>query len=169
MHPRPLQVVELRKRHDELDGDVAQAIFEAQHGVIHRDIKPDNIILTKSRGPVLIDFNISVRAGSPVHTMSATEHYLPTGFVVGNWTHEVDLYQLGLTLLQLAAGAQIGKATLSDLRLITQRNVSPRTLLLIERLLSFQQSSGYRLTADALRDARSALGSVPRSEQRRRA
>lgn len=74
MHPRPAAIYELRKRHDELDGDVAHAIFEAQHGVVHRDIKPANVILSKNRGPVLIDFNISVRAGAPVETVSATPH-----------------------------------------------------------------------------------------------
>ncbi|MEU7793072.1 serine/threonine-protein kinase [Micromonospora tulbaghiae] len=163
MHPRPAAVDELRKRHDELDGDVAQAIFEAQHGVVHRDIKPDNVMLSKSKGPVLIDFNISVRAGSPVKTMSATVHYLPPGFVLGNWTHEVDLYQLGVTLLQLAAGAEIGRATLTDLRLTAANNLSARGLKLIDRLLSFQQPDGYRVTSEALRDARTALGAVART------
>ncbi|MEV0726353.1 serine/threonine-protein kinase [Micromonospora purpureochromogenes] len=162
MHPRPVAVDELRRRHDELDGDVAQAIFEAQHGVVHRDIKPANVILSKNRGPVLIDFNISVRAGAPVETISATPHYLPPGFIFGNWTHEVDLYQLGMTLLQLAAGAEIGRATLDDLRLTAKRNVTTRTYTVIDRLLAFQHPTGYRLTSDALRDARTALSAVSR-------
>lgn len=162
MHPRPGAVDELRKRHDELDGDVAQAIFEAQHGVVHRDIKPANVILSKNRGPILIDFNISVRAGAPVQTITATTHYLPPGFIFGNWTHEVDLYQLGMTLLQLAAGAEIGRATLDDLRLTAKRNISDRTYNIIDRLLSFQRPNGYRLTGDALRDARTALSAVSR-------
>lgn len=160
MHPRPTQVDELRKRHDELDGDVAQAIFEAQHGVVHRDIKPANIILSKARGPVLIDFNISIAAGAPVNTVSATPHYLPPGFIFGNWSHEVDLYQLGLTLLQLASGAEIGRATLGDLLLMASQNVSQRTFRFIERLMAYQSNLGFRLTSDAFREARAALGAT---------
>ncbi|MEU8020950.1 serine/threonine-protein kinase [Micromonospora haikouensis] len=163
MHPRPAAVDDLRKRHDELDGDVAQAIFEAQHGVVHRDIKPANIILSTNRGPILIDFNLSVRAGAPVETVSATPHYLPPGFIIGNWTHEVDLYQLGVTLLQLAAGAEIGKATIADLKLTAAQLLSGRTFGLIDRLLAFQKPNGYRLTGDALRDARTALNLVSRN------
>ncbi|SCE63661.1 serine/threonine protein kinase [Micromonospora haikouensis] len=163
MHPRPAAVDDLRKRHDELDGDVAQAIFEAQHGVVHRDIKPANIILSTNRGPILIDFNLSVRAGAPVETVSATPHYLPPGFIIGNWTHEVDLYQLGVTLLQLAAGAEIGKATIADLKLTAAQLLSGRTFGLVDRLLAFQKPNGYRLTGDALRDARTALNLVSRN------
>ncbi|MEV0732653.1 serine/threonine-protein kinase [Polymorphospora sp. NPDC050346] len=160
MHPRPAQVDEMRKRHDELDGDVAQAIFEAQHGVVHRDIKPANIVLSKGRGPVLIDFNISIAAGTPVNTVSATPHYLPPGFIFGNWTHEVDLYQLGLTLLQLASGAEIGKATLPDLLVLARKNVSQRTFKIIEKMLDYRGEHGYRLTSDALREARTALNAT---------
>jgi serine/threonine protein kinase len=162
MHPRPLQVDDMRKRHDELDGDVAQAIFEAQHGVVHRDIKPANIILNKARGPVLIDFNISVTAGTPIKTVSATPHYLPPGMLISNWTHEVDIYQLGLTLLQLAAGAEIGRATLEDLKTLAQSNMSPRTFKIICKMLDYQGSTGYRLTADAHRETRTALNAVGR-------
>ncbi|MGW0436315.1 protein kinase domain-containing protein [Micromonospora sp. NPDC003197] len=162
MHPRPSEVDTLRKQHDELDGEVVQAIFEAQHGVVHRDIKPDNIILSSEHGPVLIDFNISVRAGSAVRTISSTPNYLPPGLMIGHWSHEVDLYQLGLTLLQLAAGARITKATLEDLHVMAKQSISPRTMTFLDRLLSFQTSSGYRLTSDALRDAKQALGALSR-------
>jgi AAA+ ATPase superfamily predicted ATPase len=166
MHPRPVRIDELRKRHDELDGDVAQEIFEAQHGVVHRDIKPANIILSKRHGPVLIDFNISIEAGAPVETVSATPHYLPPGFILGNWTHEVDLYQLGLTLLQLASGAEIGRATLSDLLMLAHKNVSARTIKTIEKMLAYQSDQGYRLTSDALREVRTALNAVSRKDSK---
>ncbi|MFC7548950.1 phosphotransferase [Plantactinospora sp. GCM10030261] len=162
IHPRPTQVEEIRKQHDELDGDVVQAIFEAQHGVIHRDIKPENVILHKSRGPVLIDFNISVRAGDPVKTVSATPGYLPPALLLNSWSHEVDLYQLGATLLQLAAGNRLDDASMCDLDILAKRNLSRRGYELISRLLLFDQTGGYRLTSEALRDARQALSSLGR-------
>ncbi|NOT04055.1 MAG: hypothetical protein HOP27_05595 [Anaerolineales bacterium] len=93
----------------------------ARHGKIHRDIKPENIILTEQRGPVLIDFNISVKASDPVVTQSHTDGYLPPDMEPGKWTSDVDLYQLGITLAQVATGleyvySQNGDSNLSDLR-----------------------------------------------------
>lgn len=85
-----------------------------RQGVVHRDIKPENIILTK-RGPVLVDFNISVRAAAPVTTMSLTPGYLPPDFTGISWTPEIDIYQLGITLTQLAAGAKFTGENLRDL------------------------------------------------------
>lgn len=76
--PNPLRVVmewvEGTSLQDILDGDeqlsasdvikigikLADALSHThEREVIHRDIKPDNIILSKSRGPVLIDFDIA--------------------------------------------------------------------------------------------------------------
>ena len=40
-------------------------------GLIHRDIKPRNVMLTRT-GAKLLDFNIASRVGAPVHTQSGT-------------------------------------------------------------------------------------------------
>ncbi|NES16442.1 MULTISPECIES: protein kinase [unclassified Micromonospora] len=85
-----------------------------RYGVVHRDIKPENIIIA-DRGPVLIDFNISVRAADPVQTISSTPGYLPPDFNGISWTPDVDIFQLGVTLAQLAAGARFDGENLKDL------------------------------------------------------
>ncbi|MFU8851505.1 protein kinase domain-containing protein [Micromonospora sp. SL1-18] len=85
-----------------------------RYGIVHRDIKPENIIVA-DRGPVLIDFNISVRAADPVETMSSTPGYLPPDFNGISWTPDVDIFQLGVTLAQLGAGARFDGDNLKDL------------------------------------------------------
>ena len=113
MHPDAEGAAKIRG-----NGELTAQEFEnwerLRQGIVHRDIKPENILLTK-RGPVLIDFNISVRAAAPVTTMSLTPGYLPPDFNGVSWTSEVDIYQLGVTLAQLAAGAIFDGENLPDL------------------------------------------------------
>ncbi len=87
------------------------AALEPLHasGFLHRDVKPNNIVLTDDRGPVLIDFG-AARQSSVDHTASITrivthgyaapEQYGSTGRI-GPFT---DVYGLGATLYTTLAG-----------------------------------------------------------------
>ncbi len=114
----------------------------SRHGVVHRDIKPENVMLT-SRGPVLIDFNIAVRAADPVHTISATPGYLPADFNGIAWTPDIDIFQLGVTLVQLAAGARYDGSNLADLQTLAGR----RHGIAIEQWLRSLAADNNRPTA----------------------
>jgi serine/threonine-protein kinase len=113
MHPDTKSAAKIRGK-DELTIQEFENWERLRQGIVHRDIKPENVILTK-RGPVLIDFNISIRAATPVTTMSLTPGYLPPDFNGISWTPDVDIYQLGVTLAQLAAGAMFDGENLPDL------------------------------------------------------
>ena len=113
MHPDIKGAAKIRGK-DELTAQEFENWERLRQGIVHRDIKPENILLT-NRGPVLIDFNISVRAAAPVTTMSLTPGYLPPDFNGVSWTPEVDIYQLGVTLAQVAAGAMFDGENLPDL------------------------------------------------------
>ena len=113
MHPDVKGAAKIRGK-DELTAEEFMVWERLRQGIIHRDIKPENIVLTQ-RGPVLIDFNISVRSAAPVTTMSLTPGYLPPDFNGISWTPEVDIYQLGVTLAQLGSGARFDGENLPDL------------------------------------------------------
>ena len=113
MHPDAKGAAKIRGK-EELTAHEFATWERLRQGIIHRDIKPENILITE-RGPVLIDFNISVRAAAPVTTMSLTPGYLPPAFNGISWTPEVDIYQFGVTLAQLAAGARFDGENLPDL------------------------------------------------------
>jgi hypothetical protein len=69
-------------------------------GLIHRDIKPRNIILART-GAKLLDFNIASRVGDPVHTQSGTPPYQAPDAGLTHWDVSTDLFAVGVLLYQL--------------------------------------------------------------------
>ncbi|MFH8870210.1 protein kinase domain-containing protein [Streptomyces griseus] len=114
-HPNDLLVQQLR-RSSEISAQELIRLEEARNGFIHRDIKPENVIISE-RGAVLIDFNISVRASAQILTRSATPGYHPPDGLGVTWDVDVDLYQLGVTMLQAALGSEYFEGAADDLRL----------------------------------------------------
>jgi hypothetical protein len=69
-------------------------------GLIHRDIKPLNVVLTRT-GAKLLDFNIASRVGDPVHTHSGTPPYQPPDAGLTRWDVSTDLFAVGVLLYRL--------------------------------------------------------------------
>lgn len=156
MHPKTREIRAMRAKAG--GEETLQDLLEARYGYVHRDIKPENIVVT-SRGPVLIDFNISVRASSPVFTVSSTPGYLPNLPVGGSWSPTVDLYQLGLTILQAAAGAEFTGDDIDDLMAMAADNCTPKTVAVLTGLLN-APSGGYQTAYTARRAAATALDAL---------
>lgn len=86
--------------------------FIHDHGMLHRDISPDNVLLKASGDPILIDFGAAreqaTRASRVLTTLRVVKDgYSPQEFYIagseqGPWS---DLYALGATLYHLISGA----------------------------------------------------------------
>ena len=80
--------------------EVAWALGHAHgRGVIHRDIKPDNILLEAGTGRALVtDLGIAHAAGATVSGTAGTPHYVAPELLAGGApTAASDLYALGVT------------------------------------------------------------------------
>ena len=113
----------------ELIAKVARTVHYAhEHGILHRDIKPGNILLDAKGEPHLTDFGLArlVESESSVtHTLDVlgTPSYMAPEQAVGNnaaVSSATDVYGLGAVLYQLLTGQPpfAGGATYETIKLL---------------------------------------------------
>ncbi|MGH7578719.1 MAG: serine/threonine-protein kinase, partial [Gemmatimonadales bacterium] len=159
---------------------ILEALHHAHgHGLVHRDVKPDNIFIESGTGrPLLVDFGI-------VKYLDGPAHLTESGFIVGtplymspeqalgsrNVDARSDLYGMGAVLFQLLTGSPPFEGT--DSQEIVGRHISdpvpsaglsrdgiPRWLSgIVLRCMAKHPDDRFptaQAMLDAIRDARSA-------------
>jgi hypothetical protein len=104
---------------------MGEALAEVhRRGVVHRDVKPENVILLEANDgerPVLVDFGTSGLRG-PENDLAATTllagsfHYLAPERLTGHYSPASDVYAFGVTILEMLTGNRLSdlKAMFSD-------------------------------------------------------
>jgi uncharacterized protein (TIGR02653 family) len=101
IHPDDERIAELKALPEQSAAEFEELLELEQSGIVHRDIKPHNLIRTSDGRIVLIDFNIASRAGDQVKTISGTPPYQPPDVDYTHWDASTDLFAAGVTLYEL--------------------------------------------------------------------
>ncbi len=93
--------------------EIAGALAHAHaHGVVHRDVKPDNVWLDADGEAALGDFGVALEPGEAGDAPAGTPLYSPPEQAAGEAaTPRSDLYALGVTLYELLCGRRPYRAT----------------------------------------------------------
>ncbi len=125
----PLPEPELR----DVAGQVLRVLaYLHKLGVLHRDIKPDNLIVRPPGEVVLVDFGSARQlSGTRTYgsTLVGTFGYMPTEQLGGTVDATSDLYALGATLLHAGTGKPPSDLLSSDMALRVPRDAPLRDLI----------------------------------------
>lgn len=114
------------------------AVLAAAHaaGLVHRDLKPDNLILQPAGTVKVLDFGLAVGEGTPeLSRITQTGQVLGTpGYMApeqveqGRTTPKADLYSLGCTLYELVTGRPPFTASTSYAVMVQQVSHEPASV-----------------------------------------
>lgn len=119
-----------------------------QQMILHRDVKPDNVLVTSDGAARLADFGIATSLATPAdrrHSVIGTSHYLaPEIIMSAGYDFKVDVWSLGLSLIELLDGKHpyAGQDAFRVMFLIsaapppTSVNASPSLAAVIEHCLN---------------------------------
>ena len=166
---------------------VADALAHAHARlIVHRDVKPANIIVTPDRGPVLVDFGLGLdeagAGGSELGVISGTPAYMAPEQVAGA-AHRIDgrtdIYSLGVVLYEMLCGHLPFRAsnTRELLRQVRddepqpprqlRREIPPELERACLKALAKRIQDRYTTAADFAEDLRRACGASRGAERPR--
>ncbi len=140
----PTLAAELRRRRFGMEEsaqmilDLALAVAHAhEHGVVHRDLKPGNILLPRSGPPQITDFGLAKRTDDPGQLTMAgqvlgTPGYMAPEQAAGDTEQSgpaVDVYALGALLYHLVTGHPPFRTAIEALVCVLEQDpVPPRAM-----------------------------------------
>ncbi len=155
--------------------EVCDAVAYANgQGILHRDLKPQNILVDRHRRPILIDFGIAGDEREPgtSEPILGSPAYLPPEYIsgTGGYDRRGEVYALGATLYTVLAGRppHSGIDTVQILRQVRHGKVVPIRSLrrsidrdlatIVMTALSAGPESRYASVGDLASDLRRWLG-----------
>ncbi len=166
---------------------VAEGLAKAhERGVVHRDIKPGNIMLLKDGRVKVMDFGIARLMENAVKTQTGTllgspQYMSPEQVAGGGVDHRSDIFSLGVVLYEMLTGAKpfAGEDVTQLLFSIANMPAKPPRHLqpalppvmdyIVARALKKIPEERYQSAAEQAQDLRESLAEVAASEVAARA
>jgi TolA-binding protein len=168
----------------DLGTQIADALDAAHaEGIVHRDVKPANIVVTRSGRIKLLDFGVAVMIPRRVDPTTARSLFSTGGTIpymspeqarVEDLDHRTDLFSLGIVLYEMATGRRpFAGTTASDVlaAIVNQLPTPPRTLnpgipVELERIITKALEKNPTLRCQTASDIRADLQRLKRDLDR---
>jgi TolA-binding protein len=168
----------------DLGTQIADALDAAHtEGIVHRDVKPANIFVTRSGRIKLLDFGVAVLLPRRVDSAAARSLFSSVGTIpymspeqarVEDLDHRTDLFSLGIVLYEMAAGRRpfVGATTADVLSAIVNQPpsgphaVNPAVPLELDRIISKALEKNPALRYQTASDLRADLQRLKRDLDR---
>ncbi|MGC9398140.1 MAG: protein kinase domain-containing protein [Anaerolineae bacterium] len=150
-------------------------VYCHSQGILHRDIKPQNVIITPDGNAVLVDFGLvklwdpnNPRTRTAIQAMGTPEYAPPEQYdaALGHTDPRTDIYSLGATLYHALAGQAPPTATM---RIVNPQaltpldaarpDVSASMKTTVDRAMELQPAARFH-SATEMRDALSGSASI---------
>jgi serine/threonine-protein kinase len=146
-------------------------------GMYHRDVKPDNIMISKTMDAKIIDFGIAKLLDSrltlPFQVMGTPAYMAPEAFLSAEVDHRADIFSMGVLAYELLVGRRpFGGESIPVLagQIRTMAPQDPRRFLpnfppglqdILARMLRKQPDSRYQSTQEVLEDIDAFTAGAP--------
>ncbi|MCY3024558.1 MAG: serine/threonine-protein kinase [Planctomycetota bacterium] len=165
----------------EVARDVAQALgYAHERGIVHRDVKPDNVLIAADGAVKLTDFGLAklIREDRRVTqsgiAIGTTDYIAPEQVEASRYIdHRADLYSLGAVLFQMVTGQVPFDGPNNNEVMLKHLNekvrdprrlapdISARTAAVILRLMAKRAADRYDTAGELVQDINAALRALP--------
>jgi eukaryotic-like serine/threonine-protein kinase len=164
---------------------IAQGLSEAHaHGIVHRDVKPANILITKSGVAKIVDFGLAKLAGyarltKTGSTVGTAAYMSPEQARGEDVDHRADIWSLGVLLYEMVTGRLPFKSDYDQAMVYLILNEEPQPMTsarsdvppglqsVVTKAIRKDQEGRYQTVTEMLIDLMS-LGEQPRDETSRK-
>ncbi len=134
--------------------DVLKYVHNQDPPILHRDIKPPNLMLTKSGDILLVDFGIARTLEATSYTHIGTPGFASLDHYTGNFSPSSDIYSLGATFHYLLTGSNPRSRKEFDFPPISnfRDDVPPEIDEIFRKMLELKPKNRYQKAEEVIED-----------------